>query len=181
MKSDQGIIVEASTMNFGVLILGLSLVGAFSLTAHAAEIPPASRTQPNIILILADDLGFSDLGCYGGEIATPNVDRLAQGGLRFRNAYNAAVCVATRGSLLTGLYPQQAGYQQRGGPLFTHLPTIADLPCRLSDLHLRQVASRYRRNENSTCPGVRSAVWDFRWREQLLQTPDHSPHARIPR
>ena len=58
-------------------------------------------------MILADDLGFSDLGCYGGEIATPNLDRLAQGGLRFTQFYNTARCWPTRASLLTGYYPQQ--------------------------------------------------------------------------
>ena len=65
--------------------------------------------RPNIVLIMADDLGFSDLGCYGGEIDTPNLDRLAENGLRFSQFYNNALCVATRASLLTGLYPQQTG------------------------------------------------------------------------
>jgi arylsulfatase A-like enzyme len=69
----------------------------------------SGRGRPNIVLILADDLGYSDLGCYGGEIATPNLDRLAAGGLQFTRFYNAAICVPTRLSLLTGLYPQQAG------------------------------------------------------------------------
>jgi arylsulfatase A-like enzyme len=72
---------------------------------HAAP-PP---TRPNIVLILADDLGFSDLGCYGSEIATPNLDRLAARGLRFTQFYNTARCCPTRASLLTGLYPHQAG------------------------------------------------------------------------
>jgi arylsulfatase A-like enzyme len=65
--------------------------------------------RPNIVLILADDMGFSDLGCYGGEIQTPNLDRLAHRGLRFTQFYNAARCCPTRAALLTGLYPQQAG------------------------------------------------------------------------
>ena len=65
--------------------------------------------RPNIVLILADDLGFSDLGCYGGEIATPNLDRLAAGGMRFTHFYNNAVCVATRASLLTGQYCHRVG------------------------------------------------------------------------
>src|SRR5260221_5406563 len=65
--------------------------------------------KPNIVVILADDLGFSDLGCYGSEIATPNLDRLAAGGLRFTQFYNAARCCPTRAALLTGLYPHQAG------------------------------------------------------------------------
>jgi len=65
--------------------------------------------RPNILLILADDLGFSDIGCYGSEIATPNLDRLAAGGLRFTRFYNSARCCPTRAALLTGLYPHQAG------------------------------------------------------------------------
>lgn len=65
--------------------------------------------RPNIVLIMADDLGYSDLGCYGGEIATPNLDRIASEGLRFTQFYNCGRCCPTRASLLTGLYPHQAG------------------------------------------------------------------------
>lgn len=73
------------------------------LDGSAVSAPP----RPNILLILADDLGFSDLGCYGGEIATPNLDSLASGGLRFTQFYNTSRCWPTRGSLLTGYYAQQ--------------------------------------------------------------------------
>ena len=69
----------------------------------AAKLPP----KPNILLILADDLGFSDIGCYGGEIATPNLDKLAAGGLRLTQMYNTARCWPTRGCLMTGYYAQQ--------------------------------------------------------------------------
>lgn len=65
--------------------------------------------RPNIVIIMADDMGFSDLGCYGGEINTPNIDRLAGNGLRFNSFYNTARCCPSRASLLTGLYPHQAG------------------------------------------------------------------------
>lgn len=65
--------------------------------------------RPNIVLILADDMGYSDLGCYGGEINTPNIDNLAYNGLRLTNFYNSGRCCPTRASLLTGLYPHQAG------------------------------------------------------------------------
>ena len=75
---------------------------ALPLTAQAAP-------RPNVVLILADDLGWSDLGCYGGEIATPNLDALAAGGVRFTQFYNSARCCPSRASLLTGLYPHQAG------------------------------------------------------------------------
>lgn len=74
----------------------------------AAPIVAAERA-PNIVLILADDIGWSDLGCYGGEIRTPNLNALAKGGLRFTQFYNCARCCPTRASLLTGLYPHQAG------------------------------------------------------------------------
>lgn len=65
--------------------------------------------RPNIIVILSDDVGYSDIGCYGGEIRTPNLDALAASGLRFMQFYNAGRCCPTRASLLTGLYPHQAG------------------------------------------------------------------------
>ena len=65
--------------------------------------------RPNIVLIMADDLGYSDLACYGGEIQTPNLDYLAANGLRFRRFYNTSRCCPSRASLLTGLYNQQAG------------------------------------------------------------------------
>jgi arylsulfatase len=65
--------------------------------------------KPNIILIMVDDMGYSDIGCYGGEIDTPSLDRLAADGLRFTQFYNTARCCPTRASLMTGLYPHQAG------------------------------------------------------------------------
>ncbi|GHU93197.1 hypothetical protein FACS1894155_12980 [Bacteroidia bacterium] len=65
--------------------------------------------RPNIIVILADDLGYSDMGCYGGEIQTPNLDKLAKNGLRFNRFYNTSRSCPTRASLLTGLYQHQAG------------------------------------------------------------------------
>ncbi len=75
--------------------------------------------RPNIIVVLADDLGYSDLGCYGGEISTPNLDALAKGGVRFSQMYNSARCCPTRASLMTGLYPTQAGI----GDFTTDRPT----------------------------------------------------------
>jgi len=69
----------------------------------------ATAAKPNILVILLDDLGYSDLGCYGGEIRTPNMDALAKGGVRFEGIYNSARCCPSRASLMTGLYPPQAG------------------------------------------------------------------------
>src|SRR5512139_2940767 len=88
------------------LLCLLALPGLLGSPVPGAEARPP---RPNILLILADDLGWSDLGCYGGEIRTPNLDALARGGLRFTQFYNTARCCPTRASLLTGLYPHQAG------------------------------------------------------------------------
>lgn len=68
-----------------------------------------AETRPNIVVIMADDMGFSDIGCYGGEVNTPNLDSLAKGGVRFTQFYNTARCCPTRSSLLTGLYSHQTG------------------------------------------------------------------------
>ena len=76
---------------------------------YCAATMAADRAKPNIVVILSDDMGFSDIGCYGSEIHTPNLDALAAGGLRFTQFYNTARCCPTRASLLTGLYPHQAG------------------------------------------------------------------------
>ncbi|HCO94910.1 MAG TPA: arylsulfatase, partial [Phycisphaerales bacterium] len=85
-------------------ILGLGAVSlALPEYLKAAE---RSVSKPNIILIMADDLGYSDIGCYGGEIRTPNLDALATGGMRFTQFYNCAKCSPTRATLLTGQYDQ---------------------------------------------------------------------------
>src|SRR5258708_4406197 len=97
------LLLRTTFMNrIALLLVCLTVVSPSSTRA-------ADASRPNILLILADDLGFSDLGCYGSEIATPNLDRLAAGGLRFTQFYNCARCCPTRAALLTGLYPHQAG------------------------------------------------------------------------
>ena len=86
----------------------LSCVAAIAwLTGAAASV--AAIDKPNVLLIVADDLGFSDLGCYGGEIATPNLDALAANGLRLTRFYNTGRCCPSRASLLTGQYPHRVG------------------------------------------------------------------------
>ena len=85
----------------------VTLITALMLVPLAAL--HAAADKPNILIILADDLGWSDLGCYGGEIRTPNLDSLATGGLRFTQFYTCTRCCPSRASLLTGLYPHQAG------------------------------------------------------------------------
>lgn len=74
------------------------------------HLPPAAAAEkPNILLIMADDMGYSDLGCYGSDIHTPNLDALAAGGLQFTHFYNTGRCCPSRAALMTGLYPHQAG------------------------------------------------------------------------
>jgi len=84
-------------------------VAAVAAAAAVGGATGAEAPRPNIILIMSDDMGYSDIGCYGGEISTPHLDRLAAGGLRFSQFYNMARCCPTRASLLTGLHPHQAG------------------------------------------------------------------------
>lgn len=84
------------------------LIGFASLLLFGLQVTNAA-SRPNILLILTDDLGFSDIGCYGSEIATPNLDRLATEGLRFTQFYNTAKCHSSRVSLLTGRWCRQAG------------------------------------------------------------------------
>ncbi|WP_321375948.1 arylsulfatase [uncultured Draconibacterium sp.] len=83
--------------------------------------------KPNIVIIMADDLGYSDIGCYGGEIQTPNLDGLAANGVRFSQFYNAARCCPTRASLLTGKYPHQVGLNLNGQTLSRNAATIAEV------------------------------------------------------
>jgi len=83
-------------------IISVLVLSIFPAIAGATE-------RPNIVIVLVDDMGFSDIGCYGGEIKTPNIDSLAAGGLRFKQFYNTGRCCPTRASLMTGLHPHQAG------------------------------------------------------------------------
>ena len=100
--------VEMSRRSFigaaGLGVLGFNVCGCMG-TAHGKR----QGSRPNIIIMMADDMGYSDVGCYGGEVDTPNIDRLAEGGLRFKQFYNTARCCPTRASLITGLYSHQAG------------------------------------------------------------------------
>ena len=89
----------------------------FPLFLLLFAITPLEAAPPNIVIILADDMGYSDLGCYGGEIATPNLDGLAKNGVRFTQFYNTARCWPSRAALMTGYYPQQI-----------HRDALPDLP-----------------------------------------------------
>jgi arylsulfatase len=100
-------IQHRSQLGFGriALVAFMVLMAASLLDQRSARAESSDR--PNILLILADDLGFSDLGCYGGEIQTPNLDSLSANGLRFTQFYNTGRCWPTRGSMLSGYYAQQ--------------------------------------------------------------------------
>ena len=89
----------------------LGLLCPFALLLGTG-LPEETAPRPNIILIMADDMGWSDIGCYGSEIPTPNIDRLASEGIQFTQFYNNAKCTTTRASLLTGLYPRMGGKGQ---------------------------------------------------------------------
>ncbi len=92
-------------MKYRCLLTAVGLALAVTPLLAIAEI----QKRPNIVILFADDLGYSDIGCFGGEIETPHLDRLAAGGVRFSQFYNAGRCCPARASLLTGLYPHQAG------------------------------------------------------------------------
>lgn len=104
----------------------LSLAGGLMLMSCMAVAQPKQQ-RPNILLLMLDDMGYSDLGCYGGEIHTPNIDQLAAKGVRFTQMYNCARCCPTRASLLTGLYPQKAGINGMGVNLNMNAATIAEI------------------------------------------------------
>lgn len=107
--------------------LELSTVGAMGLTLpNFACNRQNSGKRPNIIVIMADDMGFSDAGCYGGEIQTPNIDRLAGNGLKFNQFYNASRCCPTRASLMTGQYPHKVNMADNGNTLGRNGVTIAE-------------------------------------------------------
>ena len=96
------------------------MLAAITLLLQPVAAGAAPPPKPNIVVILVDDMGFSDIGCYGSEIPTPNLDKLAANGLRFTQFYNTGRCCPTRASVLTGLYPHEAGVghmtEDRGVP-----------------------------------------------------------------
>ena len=92
---------KIKSMGWKILLLAILAIG---------QVSGQSKTKkPNIILIMVDDMGYSDIGSYGSEIKTPNLDKLAQEGIRFKEFYNNSICAPTRASLLTGQYPHKAG------------------------------------------------------------------------
>ena len=96
-------------MNLVQAISAMGLVALWQLHAANVAVSREIPARPNIVVIMSDDMGYSDIGCYGSEIETPVLDGLAENGLRFTQFYNTARCCPTRASLLSGLYPHQAG------------------------------------------------------------------------
>ncbi|MAT69716.1 MAG: hypothetical protein CMJ58_09345 [Planctomycetaceae bacterium] len=140
------------------------------IAAVASETPSASR--PNFVVIMVDDLGYSDFGCYGGEIETPNIDALASGGVRFREFYNCSRCCQTRASLLTGYYPQRVGMDEFGKTMDLAVPTVAQ---RLKDVGYRTAMSG--KWHLSELPGQPQGQQRLRWmnHEQRLRIPFADP------
>jgi arylsulfatase len=97
-----------------------------SYTGNSQVSKEKKLNRPNIILILVDDMSYSDIGCYGGEIQTPNIDRLAQNGIRFTQMHNTSKCFPSRACLLTGVYAQQNGMSINPGS-FDHSISLGDL------------------------------------------------------
>ena len=127
-----GVIVALVTLSEGAqlsatrsrwIFVFLSLLSGLVVPLASA----AADERPNIVLIVADDMGFSDLGCYGSEIETPNIDRLAEEGLRFTQFYTCAVCGISRASMLTGLYHHQVGIRRWNGTRNDNGVTIDEL------------------------------------------------------
>ena len=142
----------------------LQTLGAGAISPLAAPLQGAAK-RPNIILIMADDMGFSDLGCYGSEIATPNLDRLAARGIRFTHMSNNARCCPTRASLLTGLYPHQTG--------IGHMTTDQNQPGYRGDLNRECVTIA----EALRPTGYRTLIsgkWHVTWDGQRHQTDKHN-------
>jgi arylsulfatase A-like enzyme len=108
--------------------LGLSVAGLASLCgADLRDAGKAAQPRPNIVIIMLDDMGYSDLGSYGGEVKTPHMDRLGMEGLRFTQFYNSSRCTPTRASLLTGLWPHQVNAERINLSLSKNGATIAEI------------------------------------------------------
>jgi len=105
--------------------LALGLSGLVCPLIKAVEPPAPAR--PNVLIIMADDMGWSDLGAYGGEIRTPHLDRLAEQGVRFTRAYNTAKCFPSRATLLTGIYAQSSGMDRSARSSLQHAVTIGEV------------------------------------------------------
>jgi arylsulfatase len=140
-------------------------------TGHAAQKP----ARPNIMIILTDDMGYSDLGCYGGEIQTPNIDQLAATGIRFTQFYNCARCCPSRASLLTGQYPHKAGINGMGVNLNMNAATIAEV-LKANNYHTGMVGKWHL----STTKALPDPKEHLRWLAHRSEHGPFSPLANYP-
>ena len=114
MLKIQSMKFEKSHFKSIVVILLFTIVGVScqhgKQSAKEVKSKVSKTEKPNVIVILTDDLGWSDIGCFGSEVSTPNLDRMGSQGIRFTQMYNTSKCFPSRACLLTGLYSQQTGY-----------------------------------------------------------------------
>lgn len=136
----------------------------------------AAKKQPNIVVIMTDDMGYSDPGCFGGEIHTPNIDALAAHGLRFTQFYNCSRCCQTRASLLTGAYAQRVGMHEFGRTMDLDVPTVAE--------HLKTggyqtaLMGKWHLSELPTAPAGAERI---KWLDHRIQLPvPFAPAASLP-
>lgn len=160
------------------------LLSTVVLTGFRQYKPVKKDTRPNIIVILADDMGFSDAGCYGSEIQTPNIDFLAYNGIRYTQFYNTSRCCPTRASLLTGLYNQQAGIGKMTdaedepgylGHLSQDAVTLAEV-LKMAGYHTAMSGKWHVSNTN----GQKTATEQMAWLNHHQTFGDFSPISQYP-
>ncbi|MCC8408405.1 arylsulfatase [Mucilaginibacter sp. UR6-1] len=166
-----------------ILLIGLASTLIFFKTAPAPANTSADD-RPNIVVIMADDLGYSDIGCYGSEISTPNIDFLAKNGIRYTRFYNTSRCCPTRASLLTGLYNQRAGIGKMTdaedepgylGHLSENAVTIAEV--------LKQAGYQTAMSGKwhvSNTPGLKDPKEQMKWLNHQSFQPTFSPVEQYP-
>ncbi|QDV73966.1 arylsulfatase [Botrimarina mediterranea] len=110
--------ISSSVFRFATVLLGACLL--------APGVAMAAEARPNILVVMIDDMGYSDPGCFGGEVKTPNLDALAADGVRLRQFYNCARCCQTRASMLTGAYPHRVNMKEFGRTMDMTVPTVAE-------------------------------------------------------
>ena len=134
--------------------MGLGMFSLVSFSHFAADAKSNPIQKPNILLILVDDMGYSDIGCYGGEVHTPNLDRLAEQGIRFTQFHNTAKCFPSRACLLTGLYAQQCGMDKKAGYRTLPYSDLWQKKTRRPRCNLLEMEQRQRRSSRTLETGV---------------------------
>lgn len=168
----------------GVTAVVLMAGGLIAWQSKPQKAKTAPAKKPNIIVIMADDMGFSDLGCYGGEVNTPNINYLANNGIRYTNFYNTSRCCPTRASLLTGLYNHQAGIGKMSdaedtpgylGHLGDNTVTIAEV-LKTAGYNTAMSGKWHVSNTN----GRPTPKEQLQWLNHHIEFPEFSPIAQYP-